>query len=182
GAGKSTLASLLPRFFDPAGGRISIDGNDLRELRIADLRRMMGIVTQETILFHDTVRANIAYGTPGMPLERIEAAARAANAHEFIMELQNGYDTRLGERGTRLSGGQRQRIAIARALLRNPPLLVLDEATSALDTESERLVQRAIDELLHDRTVFVIAHRLSTVRHADLIIVLADGRLVQRGT
>jgi ATP-binding cassette, subfamily B, bacterial MsbA len=142
----------------------------------------MGIVTQETILFHDTVRANIAYGAPDSPLAQIEAAARAANAHDFIMELPNGYDTRLGERGTRLSGGQRQRIAIARALLRNPPILILDEATSSLDTESEHLVQRAIDELLHDRTVLVIAHRLSTIRRADTIIVIDSGRIVQRGT
>ncbi len=182
GGGKTTLASLLPRFYDPTVGRITIDGSDLRDLRVVELRRLMGIVTQETILFHDTVRANIAYGAPNMTLEQIEAAARAANAHEFIVDLPNGYDTRLGERGTRLSGGQRQRIAIARALLRNPPILILDEATSALDTESEHLVQRAIDELLHDRTVLVIAHRLSTIRRADTIIVIDGGRIVQRGT
>jgi ATP-binding cassette, subfamily B, bacterial MsbA len=139
-------------------------------------------VTQETILFHDTVRANIAYGRDDVPLARVEAAARAANAHEFIAAMPQGYDTLLGERGVRLSGGQRQRIAIARALLRNPPILILDEATSALDTESERLVQRAIDELLQDRTVIVIAHRLSTVRRADQILVLDDGCIVERGT
>src|SRR5207253_10527356 len=138
---------------------------------VADLRRLMGIVTQETILFHDTVRGNIAYGAPETSFADIEAAARAANAHDFITELSHGYDTRVGERGTRLSGGQRQRIAIARALLRNPPILILDEATSALDTESERLVQRAIEQLLQNRTVFVVAHRLSTVRRADVILV-----------
>ncbi|HEX7239707.1 MAG TPA: ABC transporter ATP-binding protein [Longimicrobiaceae bacterium] len=182
GAGKSTLADLLPRFHDPVRGRITLDGTDLRELRLAELRGLLGIVTQETILFHDTVRANVAYGMEGVPQERIEAAARAANAHGFIAALPDGYDTVLGEKGTRLSGGQRQRIAIARALLRNPPLLILDEATSALDTESERLVQQAVDELMHDRTVVVVAHRLSTVRRADLIVVLEGGRIVERGT
>jgi ATP-binding cassette, subfamily B, bacterial MsbA len=182
GAGKSTLADLLPRFYDPTEGRITLDGVDLRDLRLADLRDLYGIVTQETILFHDTVRANIAYGMNGVLQERIEAAAHAANAHEFIGEMPQGYDTVLGERGVRLSGGQRQRIAIARALLRNPPVLILDEATSALDTQSERLVQEAIDELLTDRTVVVIAHRLSTVRRADQILVLDAGRIVERGT
>lgn len=182
GAGKSTLADLLPRFYDPTGGRITLDGVDLRELRLAELRAQLGIVTQETILFHDTVRANIAYGRPEAAQAEIEAAAQAANAHEFIAEMPQGYDTVLGERGVRLSGGQRQRIAIARALLRNPPILILDEATSALDTQSERLVQQAIEELLAGRTVLVIAHRLSTVRKADLIVVLEEGRIVQRGT
>lgn len=182
GAGKSTLADLVPRFHDPTGGRITLDGVDLRELRLAELRGLLGIVTQETILFHDTVRANIAYGRPRATQAEVEAAARAANAHEFITGMALGYDTVLGERGVRLSGGQRQRIAIARALLRNPPILILDEATSALDTESERLVQQAIDELLHDRTVLVIAHRLSTVRRADQIVVLEAGRIVERGT
>ncbi len=182
GAGKSTLADLVPRFHDPTSGRITMDGVDLHDLRLRDLRSLLGIVTQETILFHDTVRANIAYGNDAATQEEVEAAARAANAHHFILEMPAGYDTVLGERGVRLSGGQRQRIAIARALLRNPPILILDEATSALDTESERLVQQAIDELLHDRTVFVIAHRLSTVRQADQILVLEAGRIVQRGT
>ncbi len=182
GSGKTTLASLLPRFYDPTAGRVTLDGRDLRELKLAELRRLMGIVTQETILFHDTVAANIAYGVPSATVAEIEAAAHAANAHEFIRELPQGYDTVLGERGTRLSGGQRQRIAIARALLKSPPILILDEATSALDTESERLVQRAIDSLLEERTVLVIAHRLSTVRRADQILVLEGGRIVQRGT
>jgi subfamily B ATP-binding cassette protein MsbA len=182
GGGKSTLADLLPRFHDPVEGRITVDGVDARDVRLAELRALYGIVTQETILFHDTVRANIAYGRPDAPLTDVEAAARAANAHDFIAELPAGYDTVLGERGVRLSGGQRQRIAIARALLRNPPVLILDEATSALDTESERQVQRAIDELMRDRTVVVIAHRLSTVRRANLIVVLENGRIVQRGT
>jgi ATP-binding cassette, subfamily B, bacterial MsbA len=182
GAGKSTLADLIPRFHDPTSGRVTLDGADLRELRLRELRGLLGIVTQETILFHDTVRANIAYGDDDATQDEVEAAARAANAHAFIAEMPQGYDTVLGERGVRLSGGQRQRIAIARALLRNPPILILDEATSALDTESERLVQQAIDELLHARTVFVIAHRLSTVRQADQILVLEGGRIVQRGT
>jgi ATP-binding cassette, subfamily B, bacterial MsbA len=182
GAGKSSLADLVPRFHDPTEGRITLDGIDLRDLRLHDLRSLLGIVTQETILFHDTVRANIAYGNDAATQEEVESAAHAANAHAFIMEMPAGYDTVLGERGVRLSGGQRQRIAIARALLRNPPILILDEATSALDTESERLVQQAIDELLHDRTVFVIAHRLSTIRQADQILVMDAGRIVQRGT
>jgi subfamily B ATP-binding cassette protein MsbA len=182
GGGKSTLADLVPRFHDPTSGRITLDGVDLRELRLADVRGILGIVTQETILFHDTVRANIAYGRPEAPQAQVEAAARAANAHEFIAALPNGYDTVLGEKGTRLSGGQRQRIAIARALLRNPPLLILDEATSALDTESERLVQQAIDEVMAHRAVLVIAHRLSTIRRADQIVVLDRGRIVERGT
>jgi subfamily B ATP-binding cassette protein MsbA len=182
GAGKSTLADLLPRFHDPTGGRITLDGTDLRDLKVRDLRGLLGIVTQETILFHDTVRANIAYGNADATDAQVEEAARAANAHEFISEMPEGYATVLGERGVRLSGGQRQRIAIARALLRNPPILILDEATSALDTESERLVQQAIDELMHDRTVLVIAHRLSTIRQADQILVLDAGRVVQRGS
>ena len=182
GAGKSTMADLVPRFFDPTAGRVTLDGVDVRDLRLAELRGILGIVTQETILFHDTVRNNIAYGMPDAPIAEVEAAARAANAHEFIAALPQGYDTVLGEKGTRLSGGQRQRIAIARALLRNPPLLILDEATSALDTQSERLVQQAIDEVMAHRAVLVIAHRLSTVRRADQIVVLERGRIVQRGT
>jgi subfamily B ATP-binding cassette protein MsbA len=181
GAGKTTLVDLVARFYDPTAGRITIDGIDLREFSARSLRTGFGIVTQETILFHDTVRANIAYGLKDISHEAIERAARAANAHEFVTKLPQGYETVLGERATRLSGGQRQRIAIARAILRDPPILVFDEATSALDSESERLVQEAIERLLSGRTVFVIAHRLSTIRNADQILVLEGGRVVQRG-
>ena len=182
GAGKSTLVDLVARFYDPTGGSILIDGVDLRQLQVHSLRSQLGVVSQDTILFHDTVRGNIAYALPHAAQEDIERAARTANAHEFISDLPNGYDTVLGERAVRLSGGQRQRIAIARAILRDPPILILDEATSALDSESERLVQQAMDQLLQGRTVFVIAHRLSTVRNADQIVVLQAGRIVQRGT
>ena len=183
GSGKSTLVDLIPRFYEPARGRILIDGVDTREIKLPALRSLTGIVSQETVLFHDSVRNNIAYGAPGKyTQQQIEAAARAANAHDFIMELPRGYDTLLGERGTRLSGGQRQRLAIARALLSDPPILILDEATSALDTESERLVQEAIDRLLRGRTVFVIAHRLSTIAHADQILVLDRGEIVEQGS
>jgi subfamily B ATP-binding cassette protein MsbA len=183
GSGKSTLVDLIPRFYEPTRGRILLDGIDTREIKLPALRSLTGIVSQETVLFHDSVRNNIAYGAPGKyTQEQIEAAARAANAHEFIVELPDGYGTMLGERGTRLSGGQRQRLAIARALLSDPPILILDEATSALDTESERLVQEAVDRLLQGRTVFVIAHRLSTVTHADQILVLDRGEIVERGT
>jgi subfamily B ATP-binding cassette protein MsbA len=181
GAGKSTLVDLVARFYDPTAGRITVDGVDLRDIAVRSLRAKLGIVAQETVLFHDTVRANIAYGLPDAPAESVERAARAANAHEFIERLPDGYETVLGERATRLSGGQRQRIAIARAILRDPPILIFDEATSALDSESERLVQDAIEHLLEGRTVFVIAHRLSTVRHADQILVMDRGRIVQRG-
>ena len=183
GAGKSTLVDLIPRFYEPTGGRILLDGVDTRELRLAELRALTGIVSQDTVLFNDTVRANIAYAAGDRYTDaQVEAAARAANAHAFIAELPDGYATVLGERGTRLSGGQRQRVAIARALLVDPPILILDEATSALDTESERLVQEAIDRLLAGRTVFVIAHRLSTVANATQILVLDRGRVVERGT
>jgi subfamily B ATP-binding cassette protein MsbA len=183
GAGKSTLVDLIPRFYEPTRGRIVIDGIDSRDITLPSLRALTGIVSQDTVLFNDTVRNNIAYGAGGRFTDaQIERAARAANAHDFIMALPNGYATALGERGTRLSGGQRQRLAIARALLVDPPVLILDEATSALDTESERLVQQAVDRLLEGRTVFVIAHRLSTVTHADLILVLGRGRIVERGT
>ncbi len=183
GSGKSTLVDLIPRFYEPAGGRITIDGVDTREIKLPALRALTGIVSQETVLFHDSVRNNIAYGAAEKYTQsQIEGAARAANAHEFIMELPSGYDTMLGERGTRLSGGQRQRLAIARALLSDPPILILDEATSALDTESERLVQEAIDRLLRGRTVFVIAHRLSTIAHADQILVLDRGEIVEQGS
>jgi subfamily B ATP-binding cassette protein MsbA len=181
GAGKTTLVNLLPRFFDPTEGRILIDGNDISRATLASLRGQIGIVTQETVLFDDTVAANIAYGRPAATRAEIEAAARAAHAHEFILALDGGYKTRIGERGQRLSGGQRQRLAIARAILRNSPILILDEATSALDSESEMLVQDALSTLMLNRTSFVIAHRLSTVRRADVILVLENGRIVERG-
>ena len=182
GSGKSTIVDLLGRFFDVSEGRITVDGSDIRSVRITELRALMGIVSQETVLFHDTVRANIAYGRPDASDLEVEAAARAAYAHEFVQRLPRGYQTLVGERGVELSGGQRQRIAIARALLNDPPILVLDEATSALDTESERVIQGAIERLMAGRTVFVIAHRLSTVHRADLILVMDRGRVVERGT
>lgn len=181
GAGKSTLADLLPRFYDVTEGQILLDGIDIRHLRLRDLRALMGIVSQEAILFNDTVRNNIAFGSEGVSAAAIEAAARAAYAHDFIMALPNGYETHIGDRGTKLSGGQRQRLTIARALLRNPPILILDEATSALDSESEQAVQAALSELLQHRTALIIAHRLSTVQHADLIAVLDRGRIVDCG-
>ena len=181
GAGKSTLVDLLGRFHDPTAGRITVDGVELGEFSIATLRANLGVVSQDTVLFHDTVRANIAYGVPDASDADIERAGRAANAHDFVMDLPQGYDTVVGERGTQLSGGQRQRLAIARAILRDPPILVFDEATSALDSESERLVQAAIERLLKGRTVFVIAHRLSTVQRADQIVVLDGGRVVENG-
>jgi subfamily B ATP-binding cassette protein MsbA len=182
GAGKTTLADLLPRFHDPTAGQILLDDVPLTRLRRRSIRGLMGVVSQDAVLLNNTVFANIAYGSPAASRERVEAAADAANATGFIRQLPQGFDTVLGERGTRLSGGQRQRIAIARALLRDPPILILDEATSALDTESERLVQQAIDRLMRERTVLVIAHRLATVRDADEIVVLEEGRVVQRGT
>ncbi len=181
GAGKTTLVNLIPRFHDPTAGAILIDGVDLREIRLAALRRQIGIVSQETLLFDDTVGNNIAYGKDEATEAAITDAARAAFAHDFIMKLPNGYDTLIGENGVRLSGGERQRLAIARALLRNPPILILDEATSSLDTESERMVQMALANLMKGRTTFVIAHRLSTVQRADRIAVLAGGRLVEVG-
>jgi subfamily B ATP-binding cassette protein MsbA len=182
GAGKTTLVDLLPRFYEPTRGEILVDGASITRYTRRSLRRLMGIVPQETVLLNDSVFANIAYGRQDFSREQVRAAALAANADEFISRLPEGYDTVLGERGTRLSGGQRQRIAIARALLRDPPILILDEATSALDTESERLVQEAIDRLLRHRTVFVIAHRLTTVQHADFIVVMSEGRVLERGT
>jgi subfamily B ATP-binding cassette protein MsbA len=182
GAGKTTLVDLIPRFYNPTGGRILFDGVDAREFSLTSLRSLMGIVTQETILFNDTVYSNVSYGTPEATKEDVENAARAANAHDFILELPNGYQTVVGDRGAQLSGGQRQRIAIARAILRDPAILIFDEATSALDSESERLVQEAMDRLLKGRTTFVIAHRLSTIRHADRILVLDRGRLSEHGT
>ncbi len=182
GAGKSTLVDLLPRFLEPTAGRITLDGTDLRAIRLDALRALIGIVSQDTVLFNDTVRHNVAFGRPGVTDAQLEAAAEAANALGFIRALPDGWDTNLGERGTRLSGGQRQRLAIARALVGDPPILILDEATSALDAESERLVQEAIDRLLVGRTVFVIAHRLATILHADRILVLEAGRIVESGT
>ncbi len=182
GAGKTTLVNLIPRFYDPSRGAILIDGRDVRDLTLASLRGQIGIVTQETVLFDDTIAANIAYGRPSATRAQIEAAARAAHADEFISLLDQRYDTTIGERGQRLSGGQRQRLAIARAILRDSPILVLDEATSALDAESEMLVQDALSNLMRNRTSFVIAHRLSTVRRADAIVVLERGRIVDSGT
>ena len=181
GAGKSTLADLLPRFHDLSTGSLLIDGIDIRQFAIRDLRNLMGIVTQEPLLFNDTIAANIALGKPDATMEEIEQAARIANAHEFIIRKENGYLSNTGDRGSKLSGGEKQRITIARAVLKNPPILILDEATSSLDTESEKLVQDAINRLMKDRTSLVIAHRLSTVRHADEIIVLQKGRIVERG-
>ncbi len=181
GAGKSTLVHLIPRFFDVTAGRLLIDGLDVRDVTLSSLRAQVGIVTQETVLFNDTVRNNIAYGQPNVPLKEVEAAARAALAHDFIMALPSGYDTVIGERGVRLSGGERQRLAIARALLKNAPILILDEATSALDSESESLVQSALHNLMTGRTVFVIAHRLSTVRRADRIVVIENGAIADIG-
>jgi len=182
GAGKSTLVSLIPRFFDVTTGRITIDGNDLRDVSLASIRSQIGVVTQETVLFNDSLRNNIAYGQPGILQREVEAAAHAALAHDFIMELPAGYDTVIGEKGVRLSGGERQRIAIARALLKNAPILILDEATSALDSESEALVQSALQNLMAGRTVVVIAHRLSTVRRADRIVVIENGAIADIGT
>jgi subfamily B ATP-binding cassette protein MsbA len=182
GAGKSTLVNLLPRFYNPNKGGVFIDGRDIRDFSIASLRGHIGIVTQETILFNDSVQNNIAFGKPRAGIENIIKASKAANAHDFIMKLPQGYDTFIGDRGIRLSGGEKQRLAIARALFKDPPILILDEATSQLDSESERLVQEAIDRLMAHRTVFVIAHRLSTVEHADNIIVLEEGKIVEAGT
>ena len=182
GSGKTTMSGLLARFFDPNSGRVTMDGTDLRDLRIADLRRLVGSVQQETILFNDTIEENIRYGTPNATHEQVVAAAKLANAHEFIMAQPEGYSRLAGEKGFALSGGERQRIAIARAILRNPPILILDEATSALDTVTEKLVQDALTNLMQNRTVFAIAHRLSTIRDADLILVMEHGEIVERGT
>jgi ATP-binding cassette, subfamily B, bacterial MsbA len=182
GAGKSTLVSLIPRFFDVTSGRIAIDGCDVRDVTLSSLRSQIGVVTQETVLFNDTLRNNIAYGQPRVSQTEVEAAARAALAHDFISKLPAGYDTVIGEKGVRLSGGERQRIAIARALLKNAPILILDEATSALDSESEALVQSALQNLMSGRTVVVIAHRLSTVRRADRIVVIENGAVADIGS
>jgi subfamily B ATP-binding cassette protein MsbA len=181
GAGKSTIADLLPRFYDPTAGQILMDGVDLRDLRLLDLRAQLGLVSQEAVLFNDTVYNNITFGNDAASPAEVEAAARAANAHDFISVLPDGYHSNIGDRGAKLSGGQRQRLTIARALLKNPPVLILDEATSALDSESEKLVQAALERLLHERTALIIAHRLSTVQHADEILVMDQGRIVERG-
>ena len=182
GGGKSTLVDLLPRFYDVCEGQILMDGHDLRDYKINDLRGLMGIVTQESILFNDTVFNNIAFGMENVSKEAVIEAAKIANAHEFIMEMEQGYDTYIGDRGMNLSGGQRQRLSIARAVLKNPPILILDEATSSLDTESERLVQDALSKVMSQRTSIVIAHRLSTIQHADEIIVMQKGQIIERGT
>lgn len=182
GSGKSTMVDLLPRFYDVESGRITIDGKDIRNVPIVDLRHLMGNVNQEAILFNDTFYNNIAFGVESATMKQVEEAARIANAHDFIIASENGYDSNIGDRGGKLSGGQRQRISIARAILKNPPILILDEATSALDTESEKLVQEALENLMKNRTTIVIAHRLSTIRNADLICVMHEGRIVERGT
>ena len=181
GSGKSTLADLIPRYYDAGKGSITLDGTDIRDLRIKDLRGLIGNVNQEAILFNDTIFNNIAFGVENATMEQVIAAAKIANAHEFIMEKEDGYMTNIGDRGGKLSGGQRQRISIARAILKNPPILILDEATSALDTESEKIVQEALDRLTSTRTTIVIAHRLSTIRNADMICVMHEGRIVERG-
>jgi subfamily B ATP-binding cassette protein MsbA len=182
GAGKSTLADLIPRFHDVSEGGLYVDAVNIKNYSLHSLREQMSIVTQEPVLFNDTIAANIALGTPDASMEEIEKAARVANAHQFIIQKENGYQTNIGDRGSKLSGGERQRVTIARAVLKNPPILILDEATSSLDTESERLVQDAINNMMQNRTCVVIAHRLSTIRHADEIIVLQHGAIVERGT
>jgi subfamily B ATP-binding cassette protein MsbA len=182
GGGKSTLVDLLPRFYDVTSGAIKFDGTDIRDLKIEDLRKFIGIVTQETILFNDSIKNNICYGSTNFSEDKIVEAAKIANAHNFIIEMPNGYDTEIGERGVKLSGGQRQRLAIARALLKNPEIMIFDEATSALDNESEKLVQEALDRLMKSRTVVVIAHRLSTIKNADKILVLQNGEIIQYGS
>ena len=181
GSGKSTLVDLIPRYYDATEGSIMLDGTDIRNVRVKDLRGLIGNVNQEAILFNDTIFNNIAFGVEGATMEQVIAAAKVANAHDFIMEKEEGYQTNIGDRGSKLSGGQRQRISIARAILKNPPILILDEATSALDTESEKIVQEALDRLTSSRTTIAIAHRLSTVRNADEICVLHEGRIVERG-
>jgi subfamily B ATP-binding cassette protein MsbA len=182
GGGKSTLADLVPRFYDPTSGEVSIDGKSLKDYNLESIRKHMGIVTQESILFNDTIFNNIAFGKEGVSEAAVIEAARIANAHDFIMQTEQGYQTLIGERGSKLSGGQRQRISIARAVLKNPPILILDEATSALDSESEKLVQEALFNLMKNRTSLIIAHRLSTIQHADEIVVIQDGQIAERGT
>jgi len=182
GSGKSTITNLVQRFYDPTGGRVLVDGQDIRDVTVYSLRSQIGVVLQETMLFASTIRENIAFGRPEAADAEIEAAAQAAQAHDFIMAMPDGYQTQVGERGMTLSGGQKQRIAIARALLTNPRILILDDATASVDTETERLIQLALDRLMQNRTTFVIAHRLSTVRRADLILLLEKGRIVARGS
>ena len=181
GSGKSTLVDLIPRYYDACEGSITLDGTDIRNLRVKDLRSLIGNVNQEAILFNDTIFNNIAFGVEGATMEQVIAAAKVANAHDFIMEKEEGYMTNIGDRGSKLSGGQRQRISIARAILKNPPILILDEATSALDTESEKIVQEALDRLTSSRTTIAIAHRLSTIKNADEICVMHEGKIVERG-
>jgi len=182
GSGKSTIANLVTRFYDVNDGRVAIDGVDIKDLTKNSLRNLMGLVTQDSILFNDTVRNNISLGKENATGEEITEAARIANAHEFIMELPEGYDTNIGDSGNKLSGGQKQRLSIARAVLKNPPIMILDEATSALDTESERLVQDALEKMMRNRTSIVIAHRLSTIQNADTIVVLQKGEIVEQGS
>ena len=182
GSGKTTICSLLPRFYDVTGGRITVDGKDVRSLTLKSLRSQIGMVQQDVYLFCGTIRDNIAYGRPGASQQEIEDAAKRANIHDFIISLPDGYDTYVGERGTRLSGGQKQRISIARVFLKNPPILILDEATSALDNESERWIQKSLEELSRNRTTITIAHRLSTIRNADEIIVITEDGIAERGT
>lgn len=182
GSGKSTLVDLIPRFHEVCDGAILIDGKNIKDVTLTDLRQLIGNVNQEAILFNDTFYNNITFGCPGATMEQVIEAAKIANAHDFIMESEHGYDTYIGDRGGRLSGGQRQRVSIARAILKNPPILILDEATSALDTESERLVQEALERLMKSRTTIAIAHRLSTIKNADEIYVMKEGEIVERGT
>jgi subfamily B ATP-binding cassette protein MsbA len=182
GSGKSTIADLIPRFYDASQGSITIDGINIKDFRVHDLRGRVGVVSQESILFNDSIRGNIAFGRPGASFDEIQEAARAANAHEFILQQENGYDTQIGDRGNKLSGGQKQRVSIARAILKNPEILILDEATSALDTDSEKQVQEALERLMQNRTSLVIAHRLSTIKNADIIVVLSKGEIVEQGT
>jgi len=181
GAGKTTLISLIARFYDPNEGSVKIDGADIRDVELQSLRNQIGIVTQETVLFNDTVSANIAYGNKDIDINKVIESAKTANAHDFIMKMPQQYNTVIGERGFKLSGGERQRLAIARAVFKNPPILIFDEATSQLDSKSEKLVQEAIDRLMEGRTVFVIAHRLSTIKHADTIVVMENGKIIDMG-
>ncbi|HSJ67583.1 MAG TPA: ABC transporter ATP-binding protein, partial [Anditalea sp.] len=182
GGGKSTLMDLIPRFIEPQEGTITVDGHDITKVTMESLRKHIGVVNQESILFNDTIRNNIAFGNPDASMEEIIEAAKIANAHDFILQTEYGYDTNIGDRGMKLSGGQKQRLCIARAVLKNPPIMLLDEATSALDTESEKLVQDALNKLMQNRTSLVIAHRLSTIQNADMIIVLEDGKIIEKGT
>ena len=182
GSGKSTLVDMLPRFYDPNNGNVLIDGFNLKDISLKSLRSKLGIVSQESILFNDTIANNIAFGVNSASSEQIVQAAKVANAHEFILKAENGYDSIIGDRGVKLSGGQKQRLSIARAILINPPILILDEATSALDTESERLVQDALNNLMKNRTSLIIAHRLSTIQNADEILVMSEGKIIERGS